>query len=195
MALHSDHPDTAYLDQVLATVRATPGHEVVPIFLAGFSNGAGMAFRYASERGEMLRGVIPVAGHRPTIPESLPKPIATFYIVGAEDPLIPWAGGAVKSPWYRTPLPRPSLEAMLAGWAQDMHCGNPPIRVAESDVSWEVIYPGGTVECRCAVIRNHGHHWPGGKGQLNPRIAGVNASGFSANQRILDWIETQLPPS
>ena len=116
-------------------------------FVTGFSNGAGMAFRLAAERADLVDAVAPVAGYCWT--NATPgRPVPTFYMVGDADPLIPLAGGPVRLPWGGT-VERPPVAETLAKWGRQN--GQPP---------------------RVAVIPGLGHHWPGGKGLMGEKLGG-----------------------
>jgi poly(3-hydroxybutyrate) depolymerase len=34
-----------------------------------------------------------------------------------------------------------------------------------------------------------GHHWPGGRGQLNPRLAGPLVESFNLNRALLEFFD------
>src|SRR5262245_49254155 len=62
------------------------------VYVTGFSNGAGMAFRLAAEWADRVAAVAPVAGHCWV---TYPKPsraVPSFFLVGDADPFIPLEG-------------------------------------------------------------------------------------------------------
>jgi polyhydroxybutyrate depolymerase len=156
--LHTEVDDVAFLDSIIENLQE---RGCSSIFLTGFSNGAGMAFRYAAERAEVIAALAPVAGYCWTDAKPC-RPVPTLYMVGDSDPLIPWAGGPVRLPWGGRVVERPSVPETLAKWAS-----------ANGE------------EPRVEVIPGLGHHWPGGRGQLSARIGGPPESQVSANERIL----------
>ena len=118
-----------------------------PAFVSGFSNGAGMAFRFAAERADLVTAVAPVAGYCWT--DATPsRPVPTFYMVGDADPLIPLAGGPVRLPWGTTVV-RPAVADMLARWERQ-----------------------NARPSRTLVVPGLGHHWPGGRGLMGEKLGG-----------------------
>jgi polyhydroxybutyrate depolymerase len=146
--LHTDADDVGYLaaavGELVGRGEADPGR----VFVCGFSNGAGMAFRLAAERAELVAAVAPVAGYCWTDAKPV-RPVPTLYVVGDADPLIPLAGGPVRLPWGGPPVTRPAVADTLARW--ERLNGQPP---------------------RTLIVPGLGHHWPGGKGLLGAKLGG-----------------------
>ncbi len=178
--------DVVFLTAVIDDVAVRLGGELSNVFVTGFSNGAGMTFRFASERAERITAIAPVAGH--CWVES-PKPsrfVPTLYIVGAADPLIPFRGGDVRSPWTSRLVRRPPVSQTLERWARAIGCDIIPVLESEAAGVRTEFYTG-PIPYRCVTIEGMGHHWPGGKGQLNPRIAGSPSNAFSATIQIWNF--------
>lgn len=93
--------DVAFLDALLAQLSSQFGIGAERSFIAGGSNGAMMAMRYAFERPERIAAIATSMGNLPAQPEpgrcttgpAQPVPIAMFH--GAADPAMPYAGGCV----------------------------------------------------------------------------------------------------
>jgi polyhydroxybutyrate depolymerase len=162
------HDDVAFLDAVIDNLPATIDRGRV--FLTGFSNGAGMAFRYAAERADRIRALAPVAGHCWIDPKPV-RPIPTFYMVGDSDPLVPLDGGMVHTFWRKDEW-RPSVAETLRRWGEAI--GQPP------DSS----------HFQVKVIPNHGHHWPGGAALLGERLGGLSATGVDATAEIWEFFKS-----
>ena len=138
--------DVGFLAAVVAELAA----ETDPrrVFVTGFSNGAGMAFRFAAERADVVAAVAPVAGYCWT--DAAPsRPVPTLYLIGDADPLVPLAGGPVRLPWGGPAVVRPAVADTLAKW--ERLNGEPP---------------------RLVVVPGLGHHWPGGGGLLGEKLGG-----------------------
>jgi polyhydroxybutyrate depolymerase len=158
-----EHNDVGFLTAVIDHL--AEWIEPDRLYLTGFSNGAGMAFRFAAERADRLAAIAPVAGHC-WLPDPKPvRPVPTYYLVGDSDPLIPLKGGTARTPWGKVP-DRPSVDETLHRWG--IAIGSPP----GSD-----LFP-------VRVIPRHGHHWPGGKGLLGERLGGPTATGVTATSEI-----------
>jgi len=156
--------DCRFISMLLDQLIAKNVADADRIFVTGFSNGAGMCFAAATAMSERFRAMAPVAGHCwLDLPKPL-RPLPTLYIVGDSDPLIPLAGGWVRTPWSRQRL-KPSVNETLQKWAT----------------------AGCPVES--IIIPNHGHHWPGGRGMLAERIGGIRSHAMNACERIWQFFE------
>src|SRR5262249_24500039 len=87
------------------------------VFVTGFSNGAGMAFRLAAERANRLRAIAPIAGYSWVDVERVEPALPTFYLVGKEDPVVPLDGGSIVSPWGWVE-DRPAVRDTIDRWAR-----------------------------------------------------------------------------
>lgn len=180
--------DVGFLTRVLNDVLSRTQADRSRVYLTGFSNGAGMTFRFASERANLLSAIAPVAGYC-WVPEPRPTPaVPTLYIVGSSDPLIPLAGGPARLPWGNKVVERPSVTSTLEHWASASGCSPVPILVQEHAGIRTTIYPGPTL-VQAVIVEGLGHHWPGGKGQLNPRIGGLPSQKLSGNATIWNFFK------
>ena len=95
--------DLAYLDRLLQVVGALHAIDRRRVHLAGYSNGAMLAYRYACGRPGRVAGVLAVAGTH-TAPCVPTRPTAVLAVHGAQDPTVPLAGTRFSSV-LRSPLP------------------------------------------------------------------------------------------
>jgi len=159
---------SAVFDDATSRARADPRR----LYLTGFSNGAAMAFRAAAELSDRIAAVAPVAGYCRVSDSFRPaRPVPTLYLIGAADPLVPVRGGAVRSPWKHRLVRRPPVAESLSRWARVLGCSPDPVEEVDAGGVRTDVYPG-PVPFRAVTVEGLGHHWPGGKGQLNPRVAG-----------------------
>ena len=145
-----------------------------------------MTFRYAAARSERLAAVAPVAGHCWLADAKLAHPLPTLYLVGTRDPLIPLRGGEIELPWGNRPVRRPPVLQTLERWAVANGCSVHSILERDEGGIREERFPG-PVEYRSVTVAGLGHHWPGGMGQLNPRIGGPISSILNANELLWDF--------
>jgi polyhydroxybutyrate depolymerase len=185
--------DLAFLDQVLHDLDERFSLDPARFYVTGFSNGASMTFRLALERPGRFAALAPVAGYCPVANPTLARPIPTLFIVGTDDPLIPLQGGEIESPWDVPLSPRLPLQETLHRWAQALGCPLPGhMRSAEEGVRVEVFGPGREgVQFLVYTVAGLGHHWPGGRGQMNPRFAGPASNKLQANRVIWDFFQKQ----
>ncbi len=178
----TESDDVGFLTAVVADVlRRGPGNPR-RVYVTGFSNGAGMTFRFAAERAELLTAIAPVAGYC-RVPDPRPsRPIPTLFVIGEADPLVPPAGGLVRSPWGGK-VQRPPISDTLERWAIAVGCQPIPRPDRWQDGVQDVIFPG-PVEFRVVTIAGLGHHWPGGKGQLDPRFGGPASGRVDGNELV-----------
>jgi polyhydroxybutyrate depolymerase len=183
-----DHDDVSFLSAVLDDVSARGMVRLRRVFVTGFSNGAGMTFRFAAERTERVSAIAPVAGYCWPVPPQPAHPIPTLYIVGTADPLIPLYGGEVRNPWTHRLMQRRPVSDTLERWAQAIGCEVIPIEVSRASGLREDTYPG-PVPFRVVTVDGLGHHWPGGKGQLNQKIAGPPCNTINGTERVWDFFK------
>ena len=178
--LHTDTDDVGFLTAVVEDLVGR-GCDPKRVFVTGFSNGAGMAFRFAAERSDLVAAVAPVAGYCWT--DATPaRPVPTLYLVGGADPLIPWDGGTVRLPWGGPAVERPSVPATLSKWAVANGCAASPL-LAENALR---VYPG-PVPMVAVRVPGLGHHWPGGAGQLGAKLGGPPSDILDGSAQVLGF--------
>lgn len=178
--------DVAFLAALIDDAVSRAGVDPARVYLSGFSNGAGMTFRAAAELADRFAAVAPVAGHCWVADPRPGRPVPTLYVIGTLDPLVPVRGGEVRSPWLHRLVRRPPVAQSLETWADAIGCD--PVPVVDSDAGGmrADVYPG-PVEFRAVYVEGLGHHWPGGKGMLNYRIAGPPSAALDATAAVWEF--------
>lgn len=147
-----------------------------------------MAFRMAAEMANRITAVAPVAGYC-WVPNPKPaRPVPTLYLIGSLDPLVPLRGGEVRSPWQHRYVHRPPVAESLEGWAKALGCTSIPLTESDNDGLRIDVFPG-PVPFRAITIEGLGHHWPGGKGGFNPRIAGPSSDRVDGTELVWDFFQ------
>jgi polyhydroxybutyrate depolymerase len=184
----SETDDVALLDVLIDHAIQHLGAARQRVFVTGFSNGAGMAFRYASERAERIAAIAPVAGHCWVADPRPSGPVPTLYTVGTTDLLLPIRGGEVRLPWNNRLVRRPPVNETLERWAIAIGCS--PIPSLQRDDGTVRIdrYPG-PVRFDAVTVEGLGHHWPGGRAQLNARTAGPPSDAVDATEMIWEFFK------
>lgn len=180
--------DVAFIRQLLDTLRVQLPHDQDRVFCTGHSNGGGMTFRLASELADRFAAIGCVAG-RLTIDNPKPtKPLPTLYIIGTDDPLMPLAGGEVKSPWGSSWTNRAVAE-QLTQWAEVLGCENAAQLISDKDDVRKEEYPSKTKGPTLTVLylQGHGHHWPGAKQTLPESMIGPIKTKLDATETIWEF--------
>jgi polyhydroxybutyrate depolymerase len=149
--------DVAFLTAVVERVdRHAPvdGHRV---FVAGFSNGARMAYRLALA-APWVAAIAPVAG-APVWGDPPGRPVPTLAFHGTEDRHIPYGGGV--GPLGR-PVPALAAPEALARWAGLMGCGGSPARDTLEPHHLD-LWTSEACEVGLWTVAGMGHAWPGGR--------------------------------
>jgi polyhydroxybutyrate depolymerase len=183
--------DVAFLTAVLDDAVARFGVDARRVYMSGFSNGAGMAFRFAAERADRVAAVAPVAGHCWLADPRPARPVPTFYMAGTHDLLLPLRGGEVRSPWSNRLVRRPPVAETLERWARAIGCEAVPVLQSDDGTVRRDRYPG-PVAFEALTITGLGHHWPGGGAQLNPRLAGPPSDAVNATETIWAFFRRAL---
>ena len=188
--------DVAFLDHLLATLTAQLPVDPRRVFATGFSNGASMVFRLAAEGATRLAAIAPVASHAWVVGPPAPRPMPTLFIIGDADPLVPLAGGQVRTPWSSQSAPKPPIREMLDRWAVAQgHVPLPALVSRAGGVRVERYGAGDSgAEFRVMIVEGLGHHWPGGLARLNPRIAGAASERLDATREIGEFFARRPLP-
>lgn len=85
--------DVGYLASVISSFIAQGLADSRQIYLVGHSNGAMMTYRFACERPDLVRGIVPISGA--LVAQGCPNAsgVKVLHIHGARDRLVPVAGG------------------------------------------------------------------------------------------------------
>jgi polyhydroxybutyrate depolymerase len=192
--------DVGFIRDLLQHIQSVVIYNEARVFVTGHSNGGGMTFRLATELSEKFAAVAMVAG-RLTIENPKPqKPLPTLYIVGTVDPLMPLAGGEIKSPWGGSWTNRP-VDEQLFNWAKALQCDLEPKTISETSTVKNVVYTSCTSNSVMAsapsvkpsptltvlYLKGHGHHWPGGKQTLSTQTTGPIVDSINATDVIWEF--------
>ena len=170
--------DLVWLDALVAELNPTGA---LPTVVAGFSNGASMALRLAAEGRSPLAGVLAIGGFPRAALAGPARAIPTVFVHGEADPIVPPAGGWVKTPWQSEGYAIAPMSEVVTAWSRAMGAevereghGQPFIRRRHFYQSVASAKP----LTRWLCVAGLGHHWPGGKGQwespsMGPRLDGV----------------------
>lgn len=98
--------DIGFLRTVVEEAERRAGRDLAGVFLVGYSNGGHLAFRAALEAPRKFAAFAVIGAHLPVVEErdcaSSETAVSIFVVSGTEDPVNPFAGGAVRAPGGET---------------------------------------------------------------------------------------------
>lgn len=165
----TDQDDVGFILYFLDWLKERYPVDSEQIFAAGHSNGGMMALRLALEAPETFAAVFSNSGLMAAQSEcALPeKSVPVMLMAGNEDPIMPYAGGAVGLGGERlgTVL---SAEATLEIWLRINTIRGDPVVQDLPDSSPEdgstvtqMVYEGGSADVWFYRVNGGGHAWPG----------------------------------
>jgi polyhydroxybutyrate depolymerase len=188
--------DVAFVRQMLDDLGKRLNVDAKRVYVIGYSNGAGMAFRLGAELSGRFAAVAAYAGFCFLDDPKPEHPRSTLFLVGTEDPFTPLAGGGVRPPWG---LLRaiPPVDEMLAAYAKALGCLAEPQTVRDKDGVKVVRYGPSKagVDLTAWYIAGQGHNWPGGT-ELSPaeRLLGPRSDKVNATDVIWDFFKGHPMP-
>ncbi len=176
--------DTQFVRDLLDDLEASLCIDAERVYAAGYSNGGGMAQRFACDLPDRVAAIAPIAATY--IPCQADVPMIAFH--GSKDPIVPYEGGA--SPV--SGIAFPPVHRAASEWARALGCdGLPTIsRAAESiELSTYRRCTGGDGEALLYTVLDGGHTWPGAAVDIPVDIVGVTTHAINANELMLDFFE------
>jgi polyhydroxybutyrate depolymerase len=165
--------DIAFFRQLITTLQAQYSIDSHRVYVTGISNGGFMTQRLGCELADRIAAVVSVAATfsanlAETCAPSRPLPI--LYVLGENDPLVPYAGGVINGN-RGTAL---SAADSLAAWAKLGGCtGAPttrtlPDRVQDDTHVSETLYTNCQSGAQVGLysVAGGGHTWPSGRQYL-----------------------------
>lgn len=156
------------------------------IFATGFSNGASMSFRLGIECPDIFAAIAPVSGTLWVDNATLKKSLSVLYISGDNDPLNPYNGGQIKVGKRDLGFKKPQ-EKIIAQWVSML---NVKLDTSYSNNKMRIIkYSNSKSELKWILVKDLGHHWPGGKVTLPKWLAGSPSNELNATEVIWDFFK------
>ncbi len=155
--------DVGFLRTLVLDLRQRYPIDPKRIYATGLSNGGMMAYRLASEAGDLFAAIAVVSG----VQTSATGPadgdaVSILHIHGSADRNVPLLGGIGDKAADRNPKP-PVLDA-IRYWVRRNGTAPDPQRSEQGEVltdTWQGGRNGSSVQL--SVIRGGGHAWPGGR--------------------------------
>jgi polyhydroxybutyrate depolymerase len=171
--------DSAFLLALIESLDARVCIAPRPL-VTGYSNGGGMALRFACDAPDRVGVVAPVAATFPSCASEVP--LIAFH--GSADLVVPYEGGA--APGASRTLP--PVHRAASEWARTLGCdGLPTISHPAAGIELSTY---GNCRLGAAVlytVLDGGHTWPGAAIELDPGIAGRTTRSISASELMLEF--------
>ncbi len=180
----------AIIDALTASGQADPSR----VYVTGMSNGGMMAHRLGRELSSRVAAIAPVVGAVFGDEPPPAAPVPAFIIVGADDQIVPPAGGPLQLRALlgnRSAADRDVAPAIAQAtyWARHNGCGEPTR--AETPVSssaeWTVCRSGAPVSFHS--VKGNGHAWPGG--QAGRDGAAIPTTAYAASEEMWKFFRNQ----
>ena len=184
--------DVVFLDALVRGLRADPRIDDEPIGVVGFSNGASMALRFASEHPGDVRAVVSIAGQLPRDPAIRPSVrVPLMEVYGTADPVRSYDVGVQETPGRGpgdpTPtFPTPDTVAAFVAAGRDASGNAAQVVVTDLDPTdgtrvrterWAD--RDGTVAILQSIVGG-GHTWPSSSGEF------TGGENFGTTSREID---------
>lgn len=176
----------AFLDDLSARYKV----DQTRIYLAGFSNGASMAFRAGRGLSMRIAAIAPVAGADWLDTPMPAHPVPLLYITGTKDPLNPIEGGSIRL--GRLPAGnKPPDREMVRKWASMIGCPTEPKTVRDNDGVKGIIYGPSKdgSEVVFYTVEGMGHAWPGGVSLMPESMVGKTSDKLNATDLIWEFFQ------
>jgi polyhydroxybutyrate depolymerase len=160
--------DVGFLGELITCVQRELRIDPNRIYVAGHSNGAGMAYRFGFERSDLVAAIGVVAGTFYPEPKPLPHPVSLIQIVGDKDPFTPMAGGTVTIAGRKADMP-PAMQSPER-WASMLGL-HPDARIVQDDEKLKILEWGpdsANAGVRAIIIKGHGHAYPSPSDRFHP---------------------------
>ena len=184
------------IDEMVRTRRADPAR----VYLIGFSNGGGMASRLLCERADRFTAVAMAIGSlAQTLYEHCrpSRPVSVMMINGTADPIVPYAGGAVKLFGVQVDAHMTPVETAIKLWARNIGAAPEAFAITRLPATtpddgmpvtrWHVKGLKGQ-QVILYRVENAGHTWPDGPQYLPKWMIGPVKRGLDSRKIMWDFL-------
>jgi polyhydroxybutyrate depolymerase len=191
--------DVAFIRALLDRLTADYSIDRRRIFVAGFSNGASMAFRVGAELADRLAAIAPVAGSCWTETVKPARGISLCYLTGTADPLNPLEGGFPRLALggrNQGGKPKAPVQTMIKKWVKALGCSEVPAQDNSTNGVRTCRYGPGRdgAEVMFITIEGLGHIWAGGKNLVPEFLVGKPTDKLKATDVIWNFFRTHPAP-
>lgn len=187
--------DVAFIRGLIERISTDHRIDARRVFVAGFSNGASMAFRIAAELPHRIAAIAPVAGScwmenlQPT------SGVSVCYITGTADPLNPMDGGYPRlaiGGADQGGRPKPPVRATIEKWRRTLGCPEAPAHEERKNGVHLCRHgpgrDGATIEF--ITVEGLGHLWPGGSKPAQALLVGPANKHLNATDAVWEFFRS-----
>ncbi|MGL4621997.1 MAG: alpha/beta hydrolase family esterase [Chroococcidiopsis sp.] len=184
--------DVNFIRKLLDHLMANYSIDRRRIFVAGFSNGASMAFRIGAELADRVAAIAPNAGACWVKIVKPARGVSLCYITGTADPLNPLHGGFPKLAFgelNQGGKPKASAQVTISQWTKALGCPEAPLRNDLTNGVHTRLYGPGRdgAEVIFITIEGLGHIWAGGENLIPEFLVGKPTDKLNATDVIWDF--------
>lgn len=195
-AMRHNVDDVGFVRALLDDLAEAANIDPKRVYATGYSNGAMMSYRLASEMSDRIAAIAPVAGPMGTAKCKPQRPVPVIHLHGTNDRMAPFEGGVVSFGLVRVNFY--SVEHSIRAWVKANECPEKPVVAEEPDkaedgmtVQRRTYGPGEHgAEVVLVIVKGGGHTWPG----RNPRQRAHGASTKDISATDLIWEFFQKHP-
>lgn len=197
----TNYDDVSFVSKLIDELEKNWNVDSKRIYATGISNGGFFCQTLVSQLSNKIAAIAPVAAsmteefHANDKPQ---HPVPILYILGTEDPLVPYNGGMIKLWGFKGGKVVAAADA-IKFWVEHNQCKPDPAVSQLNDKS-----PGDgthvTVERYCGstpksdvvayIIQGGGHTWPSGLQYLPQWIVGKASRAINANEVIWQFFQS-----
>ena len=175
--------DVGFAKKLVAELVREQHVDPARVFVAGHSNGAMLAYRFAAEASGLVAAAGIVAGSLEVDGPAPARPVPLVVFHGLEDQNVLWEGG--KGSNQLDPAPHRSIPETLAFWRRANRCAAAPARTERGPEYVLERYEPAAGQAGAPIVLyklpGGGHAWPGGEPgarflNLGPLVKSVDAS-------------------
>ena len=184
--------DVAFIAAIVDRVAKDYAIDPKRIYVAGFSNGASMAFRVGAELPSKVAAIAPNAGACWTEKLGLSHGVSLCYITGTADSLNPLEGGFPKLALRgkdQGGQKKPPVQETIDKWVKTLECEGKAERDTTTDGIRVRRYGKGRdgAEVDFTTVEGLGHHWAGGLSQAPEFLVGKNTKKLNATDAVWEF--------
>lgn len=188
--------DVGFLKTLVEWISRHTAIDPKRVYVAGHSNGAAMAYRFAFERPDIVAAVGTMGGHlTPGADSPLASAVSLIAIIGDHDPFTPMEGGRIGIGRRSMDVP-PAIDGPRR-WAVMLGLPDAP-KILRDDPSCKVLAWGPRDDgagVKTLIVKGHGHGylWPGAR-RPPALVMGPTVNSLNATETIWEFFKAHPKP-